>query len=77
MFKKTSISQMAQPINRLIIKDLSAELVELSENDLQQLIGGIAIWHRKISAAVIACCMGIKRLKPLRIISATLTSGEV
>ncbi len=43
MFKKTSISQMAQPINRLIIKDLSAELVELSENDLQQLIGGIAI----------------------------------
>lgn len=43
MAKKNSLSQMAQPINRLIIKDLSAELVELSENDLQQLIGGIAI----------------------------------
>lgn len=43
MAKKRFISQMAQPINCLIIKDLSAELVELSENDLQQLIGGIAI----------------------------------
>ena len=43
MDKKKLIPPTKQPFHHLTIQDLSAELVELSENDLQQLIGGIAI----------------------------------
>ncbi len=43
MNKKNLIPQTTQPLHHLTIQDLSTELVQLSENDLQQLIGGIAI----------------------------------
>ena len=43
MDKKKLIPPTKQPFHHLTIQDLSAELIELSENDLQQLIGGIGI----------------------------------
>ena len=43
MKKKDLMSQMINPVNCLSIKDLPAELVELSEEDLEKVVGGLRI----------------------------------
>jgi bacteriocin-like protein len=40
MNTKNLTSQIAKTVNHLTIKNLPAELVELSEKDLQQVVGG-------------------------------------
>lgn len=40
MTQKNLMSQTVKPANSITTQDLSAELVELSEEDLQQVVGG-------------------------------------
>jgi hypothetical protein len=45
MVKKDLMSQAAQPVNRITIQDLPTELVELSNEGLSQVWGGIKPKH--------------------------------
>lgn len=40
MTKKNSKSQMLNSVNRITVQDISAKLVELSGEELQQVFGG-------------------------------------
>jgi bacteriocin-like protein len=40
MSKKKLLSQSTQPSNRITIQDVPTQFVELSDKDLQQIVGG-------------------------------------
>jgi len=40
MHKKNLISQVTQPINRSTIQELPTQFIELSDKDLQHIVGG-------------------------------------
>ncbi len=46
MDKKNLMSQVAHPINKLTVQDLPIELAELSDEELQQVVGGKEIKYR-------------------------------
>jgi len=46
MDKKNLMSQVAHSINKLIVQDLPIELAELSDEELQQVVGGKEIKYR-------------------------------
>ena len=39
MYKKNLTPQATQPVNRITIKDVVTQFVELSDKDLQQIVG--------------------------------------
>jgi bacteriocin-like protein len=43
------MASVAKPINCITLQDLPAELVELSKEDLQHIVGGINITSRVVS----------------------------
>jgi bacteriocin-like protein len=40
MYKKNLTPQAIPPVNRIIIKNVATQFVELSDKDLQQIVGG-------------------------------------